>query len=117
VNRTLAFVLLRAGQGGYGHAIATARAPLVRTSGAEAIFLDRVEFTNDEFSGTFLQTTLVRFDIEEVFKVFRRGPRGGDLLRECGRLRLCGGPGPRRGLEPRFLLRSLDFGGYVTPAY
>ncbi len=36
--------------------------------GADAIFLGRVSFTNDDGSGTFLQATLVRFDIEEVFK-------------------------------------------------
>jgi hypothetical protein len=35
---------------------------------ADAIFLGRVAFTNDDGSGKFTQATLVRFDIEERFK-------------------------------------------------
>lgn len=35
---------------------------------ADAIFLGRVSFTNDDGSGTFVQATLVRFDLEETFK-------------------------------------------------
>ena len=35
---------------------------------ADAIFLGRVSFTNDDGSGTFAQATLVRFDVEEQFK-------------------------------------------------
>jgi len=36
--------------------------------GADAIFLGKVSFTNDDGSGTFTQATLVRFDVEESFK-------------------------------------------------
>lgn len=36
--------------------------------GADAIFLGRVSFTNDDGSGRFTQATLVRFDVEERFK-------------------------------------------------
>jgi hypothetical protein len=36
--------------------------------GADAIFLGRVAYTNDDGSGTFIQATLVRFEVEEVFK-------------------------------------------------
>lgn len=36
--------------------------------GADAIFLGRVSFSNDDGSGTFAQATLVRFEVEEVFK-------------------------------------------------
>jgi len=35
---------------------------------ADAIFLGRVAFTNDDGSGRFTQATLVRFDVEERFK-------------------------------------------------
>jgi hypothetical protein len=35
---------------------------------ADAIFLGRVSFTNDDGSGRFTQATLVRFDVEEHFK-------------------------------------------------
>lgn len=35
---------------------------------ADAIFLGRVSFTNDDNSGRFAQATLVRFDVEERFK-------------------------------------------------
>ncbi len=36
--------------------------------GADAIFLGKVSFTNDDGSGRFTQATLVRFDVEESFK-------------------------------------------------
>ncbi len=36
--------------------------------GADAIFLGRVSFTDDNGTGTFTQATLVRFDVEERFK-------------------------------------------------
>ena len=41
--------------------------------GADAIFLGRVSFTNDDGSGTFVQATLVRFDVEEIFKGIPQG--------------------------------------------
>lgn len=43
--------------------------------GADAIFLGRVSFTNDDGSGTFLQDTLVRFDVEEIFKGIPAGTK------------------------------------------
>ncbi len=42
--------------------------PACALVGADAIFLGRVSFTNDDGSGRFTQATLVRFDIEEAFK-------------------------------------------------
>src|SRR6266700_440261 len=35
---------------------------------AKVIFLGKVTFTNEDHSGTFLQQTLVRFQVEEAFK-------------------------------------------------
>ena len=35
---------------------------------ADAIFLGRVSFTNDDGSGRFTQATLVTFDVEERFQ-------------------------------------------------
>ena len=43
--------------------------------GADAIFLGRVSFTNDDGSGTFTQATLVRFDIQEAFKGIAPGTK------------------------------------------
>lgn len=42
---------------------------------ADAIFVGRVSFTNDDRSGTFLQATLVRFDVEEIFKGISAGTK------------------------------------------
>jgi len=42
--------------------------------GADAIFLGRVSFTNDNGSGT-MQATLVRFDVEETFKGIAPGTK------------------------------------------
>jgi hypothetical protein len=42
---------------------------------ADAIFLGRVSFTNDDGSGRFTQATLVRFDVEEIFKGVPTGVR------------------------------------------
>jgi len=35
---------------------------------AKAVFVGKVDFTDDDGSGTFLQKTLVRFEVEESFK-------------------------------------------------
>lgn len=43
--------------------------------GADAIFLGRVSYTNDDGSGTFVQATLVRFDVEEIFKGIPAGTK------------------------------------------
>src|SRR4051794_5373385 len=73
MNRTLALVLLIAGGARPIWACdCDGPRPSRGTSGADAIFLGGVEFTN-EFSGTFLQATLVRFNIEEVFKGLPQG--------------------------------------------
>lgn len=76
VNRTLAFVVLIAG-GAVPMWPCDCRAPRPACAyvGADAIFLGRVSFTNDDESGTFLQATLVRFDIEEIFKGLPQGTK------------------------------------------
>jgi hypothetical protein len=42
---------------------------------ADAIFLGRVSFTNDDGSGTFAQATVVRFDVQEAFKGIAPGTK------------------------------------------
>jgi hypothetical protein len=76
VKQTLIIILLAVG----GAVIAwpcdcRAPRPACGYVGADAIFLGRVSFTNDDGSGTFLQATLVRFDIEEVFKGIPAGTK------------------------------------------
>lgn len=76
MNRTLAFVLLIAGGAGpIWPCDCRAPRPACAYVGADAIFLGRVGFTNDDGSGTFLQATLVRFEIEEVFKGLPQGTK------------------------------------------
>jgi len=42
---------------------------------SDIAFLGRVSFTNDDGSGTFVQDTLVRFDVEEIFQGLSTGTR------------------------------------------
>ena len=76
VNRTLAFALvIAAAAGPTWPCDCRAPRPACAYVGADAIFLGRVGFTNDDGPGTFVQATLVRFDVEEVFKGLPEGTK------------------------------------------
>ena len=52
-----------------------AQQPACAYIGADVIFRGKVSFTNDDGSGTFVQETRVRFDVEESFKGLTGGTR------------------------------------------
>ena len=76
VKRTHVIVLLTAADAVIARSCeCAAPMPACAYVAADAIFVGRVSYTNDDRSGTFVQATLVRFDVEEIFKGISAGTK------------------------------------------